>query len=587
MINSLNQNFYISRLRRIFPALAILCIICSAWGWQHQLPREYLSNTRHELWSLLFVSNYAFTNERGYFDIASASKPFLHTWSLSIEGQFYLFLPVFLSSIWNFRKKAIISISFSLFIVSLLWCFIYGKIDASDCFYQLPTRAWEFLAGALLTICGLKINDTIFSNIGSSVGLVMLIASACILDEKLTWPGYYTLIPVVGSVLVIASGNTVSTQWLLKNWLLQKLGDISYSLYLWHWPVLVFGKQFVANHFQRELLPYETASLLLLAIIMALLSWKYVETPLRFKKQWWTFDRIWQGASVVLISYVAFTITTAINKGFPNRLPNYVQRAYKTTAQNTPKPECFRDESSKKSAPDAFCQFGLEVLPEGQSPNFLIWGDSHANMYLSALSEAAISVGQSGFIATQTGCRATLSNQPNDLTNEKGLACTYFNNEVNKLIDETPSINTIIIGRMWGGGESFNRTIDLIKNLLARKKNVIVIGPVPMMPFSVSEQWMHLQINAGHPIDNMTIPFVSQQNLFDLQQKARLILSEEIAKGRVIWIDPLEKFCNDSQCVLVNNSDCYFKDVTHLTEAGAKLFTNDFRSALITFGANS
>jgi peptidoglycan/LPS O-acetylase OafA/YrhL len=116
------------------------------------LPRDYLANTRHELYALLFVSNYAFIDERGYFDVASSSKPLLHTWSLSVEGQFYLFLPLLLASIWRLTFKYSITIILLIFLVSLSWCLYYSQMDAGSAFYQLSTRTWEFLAGSLLAL---------------------------------------------------------------------------------------------------------------------------------------------------------------------------------------------------------------------------------------------------------------------------------------------------------------------------------------------------------------------------------------------------------------------------------------------------
>jgi peptidoglycan/LPS O-acetylase OafA/YrhL len=127
--------FYVSRIRRIFPALAVMCFACAIWGWYFMLPRDYLANTRHELYALLFVSNYAFIDERGYFDVASSSKPLLHTWSLSVEGQFYLFLPLLLASIRRFAFKYSIIIILLIFLASLDWC-LYFMLEARFTNYQ-------------------------------------------------------------------------------------------------------------------------------------------------------------------------------------------------------------------------------------------------------------------------------------------------------------------------------------------------------------------------------------------------------------------------------------------------------------------
>lgn len=568
--------FYISRLRRIFPALAVMCMACAIWGWYYTLPKDYLAHTRHELEALLFVSNTVFSSERGYFDIASTTKPLLHTWSLSVEGQFYLFLPLFLALVWRFVRRYNILITAVVFLASLAWCVYYSQVDAGSAFYQLTSRMWEFMAGTLLALLAIKKPTVVLSNIGNVIGLSLLIISIGWLNSNLLWPSYYALLPVVGSVLLIVSGDVLLTRWCFNSWILQRLGDISYSLYLWHWPVWVFAKRYVNTRLERELCQIEIVGLIGLALVLALLSWQFVEKPIRFKKGWWSAKRIWQSALIILSGFIALTIAAAITKGFPNRLPDYVQHGFAAVALNTPRGECFRNEASIKQAPEQFCQFGAD----NQQPSVLLWGDSHANMYLSALSQAAKVSGKTGYIATQTGCRATLANQPNDLTGSAGVTCTAFNNEVNAFVANHPNIRTVIIARMWGGGDSLTRTIQLINHLLEQGKNVIVVGPVPFLAFSVPEHWIYQQLKAGQAIDTLTDTIANQQQLFAIQKLVQQQLSAPLASGRVIWIAPLQKLCKTSGCLLVDKGVSYFKDVTHLSEAGAMLFTEDFAAAL-------
>lgn len=568
--------FYSARLRRIFPALAVMCVACAIWGWYYTLPKEYLAHTRHELEALLFVSNTVFSNERGYFDAASHTKPLLHTWSLSVEGQFYLFLPLFLAIVWRFARRYNVFITTGVFLASFAWCLYDSEVDAGAAFYQLATRAWEFMAGTLLALCAIKKPSAVLSNIGSVIGLSLVCISIGWLNSSLLWPSYYALLPVAGSALLIFSGDALLTRWCFNSWILQRLGDISYSLYLWHWPVWVFAKLYANTRLERELSQAETVGLIGLALVLAVLSWRFVEKPIRFKNGWWSSKRVWQGALITLSGFIALTIAAAVTKGFPNRLPDYVQRGFAAVALNTPRGECFRNEASQKQAPEQFCQFGAN----NQQPSLLLWGDSHANMYLSALANAANATGKTGYIATQTGCRATLANQPNDLTGAAGVACTAFNNEVNAFVANNPHIRTVIIARMWGGGDSLHRTIQLINHLLEQGKNVIVVGPVPFLAFSVPEHWIYQQINAGQAINTLTDPITNQQHLFEFQTLAQQQLAAPLATGRVIWINPLQKLCKQTDCVLVDHGVSYFKDVTHLSEAGAMLFTEDFAGAL-------
>ena len=573
------SRFYVSRLRRIFPALAAMCFAGVLWGWYFTfLPRDYLSNIRHALDALLFVSNYAFNDERGYFDIASTSKPLLHTWSLSVEGQFYLFLPLLLMLIWRYVRKYYATIIALVFLLSLAWSIYSSQIDASAAFYQSTARAWEFMAGTLLALIATKRINVLWSNIVSIVGLGLLLISIATFNSTLLWPSYNALLPVIGSVLLIVASDAPVTRWLFSSWILQRLGDISYSLYLWHWTVLVFAKLYVNSRLDRELSPLEIGSLIGLTVLLAFLSCRFIENPIRSNKVFWTSKRIWQGAFITLSGFIALTIFAAVTKGFPNRLPDYVQRGFKAVAVSTPRSECFRNDYSQKKATEQFCQFGIE----NQQPSILLWGDSHANMYLTALSKAAKDTGLTGYIATQSGCRATLRDQVNDLTGTAELACTAFNNEVNAFVANNPNIHTVIIARMWTGGDSITRTSQLVNHLVELGKTVIVVGSVPFLAFNVPERWIAQQINIGHAIDSLTDSVTMQQPLFDFQNLARQQLSALITSGRVIWINPLERLCNKTDCLLVNNGVSYFKDVTHLSEDGAMLFTEDFTKALNT-----
>ena len=159
-------------------------------------------------------------------------------------------------------------------------------------------------------------------------------------------------------------------------------------------------------------------------------------------------------------------------------------------------------------------------------------------------------------------------------------ACTQFNNEVNAFVAENPSIRTVIIARLWGGCDSLDRAINLINQLVEQGKKVIVVGPFPFLAFNVPEHWIYQQLKAGQAIDSMTNPITSQQHLFDLQRLAQKQLSALLASGRVVWIAPLQKLCNKTDCLLVEKGVSYFKDVTHLSEVGAMLFTEDFAWAL-------
>ena len=574
------RNFYLSRLRRIFPALAVVCVASLLWGWRYVLPYDYLVTTRHALAALFFLSNFAFTGERGYFDIAAHAKPMLHTWSLSVEGQFYIFLPVGIGLAWRFARRHVVGLTIGAFLLSLAWCLYEGRVDSGDAFYKLSARSWEFLAGSLLAMQRLAKPKIIVANTGSVLSLGVLIASFVILNSSLRWPGYWTLLPVAAAVALIAMRDAPLTRPLLASWPLQRLGDLSYSLYLWHWPVLVFAKQYVLT-MERELSAVELGGLFLLSLLMAILSWRLVEQPIRSRRGWWTERRLWTGVASVLTVVLCFSLLIVGTKGAPKRLPDYVQRASAAVFVNTPRDECFRRSDSTKDAPEQFCSFGKDA---GDSPKLVLWGDSHANQYLTSVSEAATAAGLNGVIATQAACRSTLAGQPTGLVPDESAGCERFNIEVNRFIEQSASVRGVIIGRLWKPDDTggFDRTVDLVKHLVKSGKTVVLVGPLPELQFNVLERWSRQQIRIGHAIDFMSVPLASQRPMLAMREKLRAELSEQIQRGKVVLIDPFQRLCDATECRLVENGVSYFRDTSHLSQMGSILFTPDFLAALKT-----
>jgi peptidoglycan/LPS O-acetylase OafA/YrhL len=403
------SGFFLSRLRRIFPALAVMSLFCLLWGWFYILPNDYLKTSRHVVAALFFLSNLAFTGEQGYFDLAAHAKPMLHTWSLSVEGQFYLFLPLVMALIWRLAHRHLALLLLGVGALSLAWALRGNQSASANDFYLLPGRAWEFLAGCLLALCSFKKKPSALSNGIAMIGLLALLASFSSLNSDLVWPGVWTLWPVLAAVALIAAGDAPWVQPLMRCLPVQRLGDVSYSLYLWHWPVLVFARQVSPT----SLTALEMIGLMLLSIFLAVLSWYFVEQPFRAKQGWWRARRLWVSIVAVCLGAFIFGLYVVATKGAPSRMPDYVQRASRAVFLNTPRDECLRRSDSTKDAVEEFCSFGTVEKPHTE---LLLWGDSHANQYLTALSVAAQSVGQSGLIATQGACRSTLPGEPTGLS---------------------------------------------------------------------------------------------------------------------------------------------------------------------------
>ena len=237
------RDFYASRARRIIPALLAMCMFMLTAGWFFLSPLEYKQLGGDAAASAGFLSNIRYFQQAGYFEPAASERWLLHTWSLSVEWQFYLIYPLAIGAIRLVfgadRRILILSIWCSL-LASFGLSMAVGNLRPSADFYLLPTRAWEMLAGALVYL-----HSPIFERWRSSrflvhtldlCGLSIIVGAAAAFDSNSVWPGYRAAVPVMGAILVLAASNAKSP--ITGNRLAQAIGTWSYSIYLWHWPLV-------------------------------------------------------------------------------------------------------------------------------------------------------------------------------------------------------------------------------------------------------------------------------------------------------------------------------------------------------------
>jgi len=274
-------NFYERRARRILPALFFVMLVCIPFAWMWMLPNQMKDFSQSLVAVSLFASNILFWRESGYFDAAAEEKPLLHTWSLGVEEQYYVLFPIFLILAWRFGRNRVFWLIVVMAAISLLLSEWGWRNRPTANFYLAPTRAWELFAGSIAAFVvqkqGVQKNNAL-----ALLGLVVIVFSIFFYDETTPFPSVYSLVPVLGVVLLVlyADKETLAAKFLSTKVFLG-IGLISYSAYLWHQPLFAFARIRMQNEHSLVVM----AVLSIASLALAFLSWRYIEKPFRDRRK--------------------------------------------------------------------------------------------------------------------------------------------------------------------------------------------------------------------------------------------------------------------------------------------------------------
>jgi peptidoglycan/LPS O-acetylase OafA/YrhL len=441
------SDFYFRRIKRIFPALFCLVTVTTAFGLLLLRADELKSLGKSIIYLMGLSSNIMFCKRSGYFDVAAESMPLLHTWSLSIEEGFYVLFPIFLLAHKRFlRIPLLLSIGFCL-ITSFIYCQTLLKDRPNEAFYLLPSRSWELLAGAILSQGFPPTTISIvLRNLASIVGISFIGMSVFCFGNSTPFPGFSALLPVSGTVLVIYGGSTKESiiNKVLAFRPLVFLGLNSYSIYLWHWPILFFTRVLV----HRELAPLESIGLFISTLLVSFLSFHFVERPFRnFQTSEDTKTKriVFSSAfgTILLLLIVGRAVL-----GFANSQI----RASATEASSSAAQDLYWQKSGDYEKP--LEQLGQGSLPAviGESnviPSFIVWGDSHARALLPALESQAKRFALAGFVACKSGNAPILGVREIPQRNSEVLLSPKTNEEIFSFIKNHPEIKTVFLAGIW------------------------------------------------------------------------------------------------------------------------------------------
>ncbi|CAN5642089.1 acyltransferase family protein [soil metagenome] len=571
--------FMVSRIRRILPALVFVIAAVYIWGWFYLMPNDYKSFARTALWALSFVSNIGFAGQQGYFDLGAEYKPLLHTWSLSVEAQFYLVLPFLLYLIFKLRVRMRRPAVALLAVLSFFAALILGSKLPDAVFFSFSARAWEFLIGCLAAYFSPQISArfSAWGGVRSSILGVAWIAllSACfLLPKNIIWPGPWTLIPTALTAIVIIFGTGMPAGFVVRNRAVQHVGKISYSLYLWHWPIFVCWNLMVG----APLDPRGSAIFMLLAATWALafLSWRFVELPFRANRQLWTGKKLYGAYATALVTFAAVGIAVWGQKGIVSRLPAYVQGAYIASQWNASPPDRCSD-LPRAEKPGTFyaCDVGD---PKVNAPSFAIWGDSHSRQYLESLRGALDGSSIAGYLFHQPGCEP--------LVHAGSSGCDIHNDEVLQRIEQTPSIRTVVLAIRHNDPPRVDRTRDMARLLLEKNYRVIFLGPLPEAKRPVPQQWAASQLLYRKAVTEISVARDAPSRVrsfnerLDYWRKATAPLTATYPNNFVA-LDLTDAFCDQTRCWVVRDGVGLLRDADHLTLAGANRALGLMLKALI------
>lgn len=374
--------FYARRARRILPALFAMVLVTLPFAWALMTPDQLRYYGGGAFSTLIFLPNVWFYNRIDYFNPAAAFDPLVHTWSLGVEEQFYIFLPLLLVLLWRFGRGAVIDVLAAIAGLSLCLSVLTSDARPLAAFYLIHTRAWELLAGVLAALLAPRLAKAVPEAVGATLatlGLVLVAAGLALIPADAAWPGAWALLPVAGTVLVVLFGAAPSpARWVLSAAPFVGIGVVSYSAYLWHQPILGF----LAILGERPDGLWAKVGFVAAALALAWASWRFVEQPFRTRRLPPRLGRGLLAGAAALIA--AFAIGGAVTEGYPGRMSPEVLRvlAYETSWSPSYRSCIGGRKEGDRLDPEAACVHG--PLP----PRVAIWGDSHAAVLAEPLGEA-------------------------------------------------------------------------------------------------------------------------------------------------------------------------------------------------------
>jgi peptidoglycan/LPS O-acetylase OafA/YrhL len=573
-------NFYARRIRRIFPALVFVLLAVAVAGFFILWPGEYSYLGKHIAGSAGFIVNILLWGETGYFDGHTETKPLLHLWSLGVEEQFYIFWPLMLWAVWRWKHRAgaLIALAGLASFAANIWLINHNAIID---FYSPLSRFWELMAGGALAWAGhngiLRRPSHVLATVLSVLGVLLIVAGDFGFDKDMPFPGWLALLPTGGACFLIASNEeSFINRRLLGNRVMIGVGLISYPLYLWHWPLLSYAQILSGESPIRNV----RIAMIVMAFLLASLTYKFIETPLRKgplkKRNVMLLFGIMVGIGVLGAALV-------LAKGLPQRFLNGTvtaealdgDRLIEVWQHNVRMHSCHLQEAeSDQQAPQCI---------ERERPLLLLWGDSHAASLYPGLkrlqTEYKFGIAQ----LTQAGCPPILD-VPH-LTFRKN--CNAINQRIlTEAAELKPSV--ILLSAAWRHHDYPMEDADMLARLITLvaeiKKGVpdakiIVVGPELRWYSPLPSIYRRSLTIEGH-----TPPQRMRDHLDPAMMQLNSMMAAKMAANGIDYLSPQAQLCDGEGCLtrLGDGLDSLtFIDEEHVTVVASVFLIHQFAPQIL------
>ena len=553
------SSFYLKRIKRILPAMLAMLIVSSIAATWILLAPDLQRYAKSQLATLSFIANIYFWRTGGYFSTSDELKPLLHMWSLGVEEQFYLLFPTILIIIFRFFSPQSLKISALLLIAICSYgmnIYITNIGGSNPAFFLLPTRIWQFAIGGFFALLpSIKPENSLRLNFLFFAGLALILINFIAPPTQI--PSATLLTIGTGFILWNKLNNSSLPLRLLITKPVELVGLCSFSLYLWHWPILVFLKYIYVDEVPLHILTIA----LLATTLISYLSWKYIENPFR------------NGVSIkatlyaIIISYILLAVyatTILALKGLPARdtaLANSIANAI---------------DSNYRCPPTSYRLYGASrgclIGDTKDTPSLALLGNSHAQMYAPAIIESLNKHHEAGLIIPLNGCLPTID--LNISTECLRMAEINF-----QAIEKDKNLRTVIIAMTWYSNDLVDKSgaqvsdpsfiyreksiMMLIDNLSKSGKEIYLVGPIAIPNFDFASVASR-NIKFGNATENSSVTRAS----FDRQFKPLISSLSNQLQGRLI--SPHEALCDQQHCNFSDGEGSYFSDSNHLSVYGTQ-----------------